>query len=200
MSLSKENLNKINFSILEKFDYCWIAGGAISNVLQGNQVSDIDIFFPNEKSRQAAVKKIIYMGAKKIESHPLSDKFELNGKTYDLTHAGRTPEETITNFDWTICCAAIDSKSNFYCHEHFFEHTGIKKLHFIGNSSSVHQLTFKNKVKRLSKYLEKGVLIEKNILQYWLSRMISDHNKLKNKRKLKSIEINILKFKIDNLK
>ena len=200
MSSHKENLDKLNFSILKNFSYCWIAGGALANTILDEKIEDIDIFFPNEKTRQEAIKKIIYMGAKKIETHPYCDKFDLNGRIYDLIHAGRTPEETISSFDWTACCSALDSKGNFYCHEKFFDHIGTKMLYFMGNCSSPHQLTFKNKAKRLSKYIKKGYQIEKEVLQDWLSRVISDHNKLKNKRKLKTIEINVLKFKIDKLK
>jgi len=200
MNLSKENLDKINFSILSNFGYCWIAGGAIPSVLRGGKINDVDIFFPNEKGRQEAIKKILSMGARKLDSYPSGDRFNLNGKVYDLIHTGRNPAETILNFDWTVCCAAIDKKGNFYCHEKFFDHVGAKKLNFIGNCSSTYQLAFKNKTKRLSKYLEKGYKIDEEMLKYWLSRIISDHNKLKNKRRLKINQINVLKFKINKLK
>jgi hypothetical protein len=196
MNLSKENLDKINFSILRNFSYCWIAGGSITSALLDEEIDDIDIFFPHEKARQEAIKKILCMGAKKVNDQ-LNDRFHLNGKIYDLICAGENPEETISNFDWTACCATLDAEGNFYCHEKFFDHMGTKQLHFMGNCSSAYQLAFKNKTKRLSKYLEKGYEIEPEMLKYWLSRIISDHNKVKNKRKLKITEINILKFKID---
>lgn len=199
MKISKENLEKLNFKILKNFNNCWIAGGAIASVILDEKIADIDIFFPSEDARKAAVKKFSMMGAEKIASYPLGDKFEYRGQQYDLIHAGRTPEETIRLFDWTACCAAIDKKGNFICHEKFFEHIFERKLYFLGNHPSPHQLAFKNKVKRLTKYLEKNYKIDNKMLQYWLSRMISDHNKLKNKRKLQVTEINVSKFKIDNL-
>ena len=200
MKISKENLDKLGFSILYNFNNCWIAGGAIANIFLDEKVNDIDIFFPDEKSKNQGVKKMMKLGAEKINSYPLGDKFKLNNKIYDIIHAGRTPEETISNFDWTACCATIDKQGNFYCHEKFFEHIGAKELHFIGNHPSPHQLAFKNKTKRLLKYIEKGYKIGEEMLHFWLTKIISDQNKLKNKKKLKPVEINVLKFKIDKPK
>tara|TARA_R100000808_G_scaffold12887_1_gene31791 strand:+ start:5239 stop:5841 length:603 start_codon:yes stop_codon:yes gene_type:complete len=197
MKISKENLNKLGFPILSKFGNCWIAGGSIASIILDEKIENVDIFFPNEESRKQAVKKFVNMGAEKINSYPLGDKFKFDDKIYDLLHAGRTPEETITSFDWTACCAVIDKKGNFLCHENFLEDICAKKLNFINNHAGSYQLSFKNKTKRLMKYLEKGYQIDSKILKYWLSKIISDQNKLRNKKKIQIIKFNIIKSKID---
>ena len=197
MNLSKENLDKIGFSILGNFGYCWIAGGAISSVLRGGRVDDIDIFFPNEDSRKNAVRKLVSMGGEKIHTHSFEERVRFKGKFYDFMHLGRNPEETISRFDYTVCCVVIDKKGNFYCHEDYFDHIGSKKLHFIGNYPNVN---FKNKTKRLKKYINKGYLIDHENLDYWLQRLIKEHNKLSNKKKIQITEFNIVKNKIDQNK
>ena len=160
-----ENLKKISFSILRKFESnCWIAGGAITSTILDEKIDNINIFFPDEECRQNGAKKMFQMRAEKINGHPLEEKFRLDGKIYDLIHAGRSPEETILKSDWSVCCAAIDKRGNFYYHEKFFDHIGTKKLHFIGNYSNSRQLSFKSKTKRLIKYVEKGYKIEKESL------------------------------------
>jgi len=198
MNLSKENLDKINFSILREFkSTCWISGGSVASIILDEKIDDVDIFFPNEETLKRGEKKMLQMGAERIDSYTLGQKFKLNGKIYDLIHAGRTPEETVSNSDWTACCAAIDKKGYFYCHENFLEHAASKELHFIGNHPTNRELSFKSKTKRLIKYIEKGYKITEKGLLLWLSRIISDQNKLRNKKKMHIIKFNIIKCKIN---
>jgi hypothetical protein len=190
-----ENLKKVGFPILKGFSSnCWIAGGAISDFFLGRDIQDLDIFFPNEESRQAAVDKFISIGAELIDTYPLGQKFKLKGKIYDLVHLGNSPEQTISRFDYSICCATIDKSRNFYCHENYFEHIENKEIHYIGNHPNIN---FKNKSKRLQGYLNKGYKMTKSQLLHWLDRLIKDQNRLRNKKKMHIEEFKIIQTKIN---
>jgi len=152
-----QNLKKVGFDILKNFNSnCWIAGGAISDFFSGRERRDLDIFFPNEESRKAAVEKFVSMGAEILTSYPLGERLKFKGELYDLVHLGNTPKQTILRFDYSVCCAAIDKSGNFYYHENYFEHLGNKEVHYIGNHPNIN---FKNKSKRLQSYLDKGYKI-----------------------------------------
>lgn len=197
MKTNLTSLKKIGFPILEKFNSrCWIAGGAITDYFLDRSVDNIDIFFPNESARKGAINKLESMGAKKLDSLPSEEKFKLKDKSYSLACIGRTPEETISQFDYTVCCVAVDQSGNFYCHERYFDHLDCKKIHYLGNYPN---MNFKNKSKRLRKYLEKGYSIDKEHLTYWLERLIKDQNRLRNKKSVSITEFKIIKTKINKL-
>tara|TARA_Y100000592_G_C5450800_1_gene308612 strand:+ start:395 stop:982 length:588 start_codon:yes stop_codon:yes gene_type:complete len=190
-----ENLKKIGFDTLKIFNSnCWIAGGAISDFFLGRERADLDIFFPNQVSQKAAIEKFISMGAKLIREYPLGSKLEFEGEIYDLVHLGNSPEQTISRFDYSVCCAAIDKDGNFYCHENYFEHIGNKEIHYIGNHPNIN---FKNKSKRLQGYINKGFCIKSKQLVKWLDRLIKDQNRLRNKKKIHITEFKITKTKIN---
>ena len=194
MNNNTENLNKLGFPILKEFSSnCWIAGGAITNFFLGEQKTDLDIFFPNEESFKAATKKFISMGAESVNSYPSGEKFKFKGEFYDLIHLGNSPEQTISRFDYSVCCAAVDKAGNFYHHEDYFDHIEKKEIHYIGNHPNIN---FKNKSKRLQSYINKGYSIKKEQLISWLDRLIKDQNRLRNKKKINITEFKIIKSKI----
>jgi hypothetical protein len=190
-----ENLKRVGFPILKEFDSnCWIAGGAISDFFLGKKRRNLDIFFPNEQSFKAAAQKFISMGAEEINVFPLGREFKFKGEFYDLIHLGRNPAETISRFDYSICCAALDKAGNFYCHENYFDHVGKKQIHYIGNHPNIN---VKNKSKRLQNYLSKGYNIGEEQLVHWLDRLIKDQNRLRNKKKMHITEFKIVQTKIN---
>ena len=191
------NLKKIGFPILKKFNSrCWIAGGAITDYFLDRPIDNIDIFFPSEIMYKNAARKFESAGAERLDVHPFGEKFKFEGKTYDLTSVGRNPEETISQFDYTVCCAAVDKNGNFYYHEEYFNHLDNKEIHYLGNYPN---MNFKNKSKRLQKYLEKGYSINKKNLTYWLKRLIKDQNRLRNKKPTNITKFEIIKTKINKL-
>ena len=192
-----ENLKRVGFPILKEFDsHCWIAGGAISDFFLEENRRDLNIFFPNEESLKAAVEKFISMGAEEVQAHPSGRKFKLKGELYDLMHLGNSPVQTISRFDYSVCCAALDKTGNFYYHQDYFEHIEKKEIHYIGNHPN---MNFKSKSKRLRRYLEKGFTIDKENLNYWLERLIKDQNRLRNKKSINITEFKTIKTKINKL-
>jgi hypothetical protein len=192
------NLKKIGFPILKEFDSnCWIAGGAISDFFLGKECKNLDIFFPNAVEKKKAVEKLISLGGKmrEGESNTMGSPtvFEYEGNAINIIHLGTTPEACITRFDYTVCCAAIDKKGNFYYHEKYFEHLGNKEIHYIGNHPNIN---FKNKSRRLQKYLNKGYLIRKKNLNLWLTKLIQDQNRARNKKSVIITEFKIIKQKL----
>ena len=198
MHANLKNLEKVNFSLLSKFSSnCWIAGGAISDFFLGKDCKSIDVFFPNTAEKKKAVEKLNSLGAK-MQGTPVdiiggATTFQYKENIVNLIHLGATPEECISRFDYTVCCAAIDKKGNFYYHEKYFEHLGNKEIHYIGNHPN---LNFKSKSKRLRRYLEKGFMIDEENLSYWLERLIKDQNRLRNK---KSVAVTKFQTKINKL-
>ena len=147
------NLKKIGFPILKEFgSNCWIAGGAISDFFLDRVPKDIDIFFPNTVEKKKAIEKLTLLGAKQqgtpSDTMGAPTTFKYKGDTINIIHLGVTPQDCITRFDYTVCCAAIDRKGNFYHHEKYFEHLDSKKIHYLGNHPNVN---FKNKSRRLQK-------------------------------------------------
>jgi hypothetical protein len=186
MNLNEKNLKKIKFEILKKFNsYCWIAGGAVADFFLDKKPVDIDVYFPSEKDKEAAVNKLIKMGGKKIRTYPLGIKVKYRGTTYDLCYLKPTPQETIDHFDYTVCAAAIDKDEKFYSHEDFFEHVEEKRLYYMGDKTENQRVHFLPRVRRLKKYLKKGYSIDEENLEKWLTKLVDDsrpYNRRNRKR------------------
>jgi hypothetical protein len=89
---------------------CWIAGGALRDYFMGVPIkTDYDLFFPNEKEFDKAVK---YFKKKKCEVVWESDngmKVKYKGKKYDLVKKWfKNPQTTIDAFDFTASMFAVD--------------------------------------------------------------------------------------------
>lgn len=181
MKTNLENLEKIKFSTLHLFGYCWIAGGAIVDFFQDRKPSDVDIYFPSEKLKQKAVNKFKNLKAKIIREYPLGTKALYRGMRYDLMYLKPTPEECFEEFDYTVCCAAIDKDEKFYSHPDFFNHLEEKKLHYLGSSETAGANHPINKARRLQKYIKKGYSIDETNLNFWLDSTIKDHQNFRRR-------------------
>jgi len=144
--------------------YCWIGGGATRDFfLYGGvlkELSDIDIFFPNQQNYDLAKSYFISHGYTLVyenenatrwqkENNPNEYVFELIKIFY------RDPKHCIKAFDFTVCCCAID-RSGIYYHETFFMDLARKNL--IINDLGNPEGTFF----RIKKYMDKGFDIRKD--------------------------------------
>lgn len=154
----KEKLIKRFSPLLKKFDgHCWVAGGAIADIIMDKPINDIDIYFESKRDRLIAVERFTKLGCTYVKKLRLGGKFLLKKQEFDLLHLGITPEETIGNFDYTICCVAFDSEGELHCHPKFWEDIEERRLVYTGNNTTHKNC---NKAKRLVKYLNKGFSID----------------------------------------
>ena len=155
--------------------YYWIAGGSIMSFLMDEEPNDIDFYFENEGALNKAIAVLKKRGFRIVEDLDFGKKLVRKGTEYDLMYTQKTPQECISNFDISVCCAAIDSNGIFYHHDKYFDHVGEKQLYYIGNSPNLNWL---NKSLRLRKYLKKGFEINQKNLIFWLNKQESDQKML----------------------
>ena len=105
--LNELRLNGIN---------CWIAGGCLRDYFNGKSTSsDCDIFFKNLNSFNKAVNYFKSNGAEIIWESGNAIKVKYKGNVYDLIKIFfKTPNETINNFDLTICMFATDGHKIYH--------------------------------------------------------------------------------------
>jgi len=137
--------------------------------------NDIDFYFENEGALNKAIAVLKKRGFRIVEDLDFGKKLVRKGTEYDLMYTQKTPQECISNFDISVCCAAIDSNGIFYHHDKYFDHVGEKQLYYIGNSPNLNWL---NKSLRLRKYLKKGFEINQKNLIFWLNKQESDQKML----------------------
>ncbi len=131
---------------------CWIAGGALRKIFANEHHldADIDIYFPSNGDHQTAKRNLLDRGAKENRQTENAISLELGGFLYDLVKIEyKSALETIEEFDFTVCCAAVD-RENLYYHKAFFKDLENKEL-YVNN--------FKNSgiiLGRLQKYIKKG--------------------------------------------
>ena len=179
MNLTEDNLKKIKFDTLSLFHSdCWIAGGAITDFLLGRKIRDIDIFFPSDKDRIKAKNKLLSLGAKLIYEYPSGFCVKYRGTSYDLVYLGDTPKETIDQFDYTVCCIAVDKNKEFVHNKEYFNHLESMELHYIGNHPNKF---YTSKAKRILRLFDKGFTLYQENLEKWLNRLLKDHKKPKRK-------------------
>ena len=186
-----------HFKIFKSLNvYCWIAGGSIYDYFNGNTPSDIDVFFKSQKDVEKAMSLLKRKGFRLLINRNVGGQFESrDGVKYDILFLGKTPEHLFHNFfDYSVCCAAIDNKGNFFHHEDYFEHCDKKEIHYIEKCPKSDSV----KRKRLKKFIEKGFSIDSENLLSWFKKMDSDKKQLK-KRPFNIKEVAYMKLE-NNLK
>lgn len=145
------------YILLEEFKEinCFIAGGAIRDYFSLGYInSDIDVFFSNEIDFQKALDVFKSLGIKSIYENDNFIEFIHNNKRIQLIkkHWLQNPQESIENFDFTVCSVAVDYNKVYY-HETFFMDLAKKRL-------VINKLHFPiSTLQRLQKYIIKGYRI-----------------------------------------
>jgi len=164
--------NRLILDELKPVCMTWVAGGCVRDYFSiGKLTSDIDLYFPDEHNYERCRKYLMeaetrvikeMVDDKEVEKHIPKHKavkyFEndnvvmvkYNGRKFDLVKKYfPSPETTITEFDFTVCCAAVDS-GKVYTHETFFIDLAKRQL-------MINKLPFPlSTMWRMQKYIKKG--------------------------------------------
>jgi hypothetical protein len=164
--------NKIILNELKDHCIVWVAGGAVRDYFSiGKLTTDIDLYFPDVDNFEKAKKYLMEQKTVKvtkeedgktiIESYPkpLAKKYFENDNVIMVTYKGRkfdlikkyfpSPELTISEFDFTVSCAAVDL-GKVYTHETFFIDLAKRQL-------MINKLPFPlSTMWRMQKYIQKG--------------------------------------------
>lgn len=90
----------------------WIAGGAVRDMYaEGRPGKDIDVFVPDDAEMQAVIHGLTHLpafdGKLLRESKTVADYKTKVGTVQVVKNHFPTPEATLEQFDFTICCAAV---------------------------------------------------------------------------------------------
>ncbi len=131
----------------------WIAGGSLRDYFQRKPCnSDVDVFFRNPDDLAEGIWTIERTNSTRIYDKPNIRGYMFKGQHIQLikNRFFDGPEETIAEFDFTVCCAAIDQSGLVYVHEDFFEDLAANRL-------SINQLDYPlGTLARLPRYIGKG--------------------------------------------
>lgn len=164
--------NRVILDELKPVCITWAAGGCVRDYFSiGKLTSDIDLYFPDEDNFLKAKKYLTEQAEIKTEreedgklvvetkAKPLAVQYFENDNVVMVKYRGRkfdlikkffpSPEMTITEFDFTVCCAAVDS-GKVYTHETFFIDLAKRQL-------MINKLPFPlSTMWRMQKYIQKG--------------------------------------------
>lgn len=160
--------------LAELKDVCitWVSGGCVRDYFSiGKLTSDIDLYFTCEEDYTKCKKYLVEQsmvtitkeedGKTIVNKYPKSKakvvfendnvtKVIYKGRPYDLVRKYfPSASETIKEFDFTVCCAAVDIH-NIYTHETFFIDLAKRQL-------MINKLPFPlSTMWRMQKYIQKG--------------------------------------------
>jgi hypothetical protein len=111
---------------LMKDHKAFVAGGAITSVFSSSRINDFDLFFPDYIALQGALYSKLVEVAKKdgktIETDSALSLMVNNHRLQLIKVAVGTPEEIISDFDFTICQGAFHFARGFIFGDDFFQH------------------------------------------------------------------------------
>ena len=175
--------------------YFWVAGGAIRDyfVTGGATLKDIDIFFPNAKERDKAIKYLKWKQFKVMRELPrdrgavfnltrgsVPDKYShlaqggkynyhsmdigcWDGKSGESNYSS-TPQECIDWFDFSVEMGALDSEGNTFFASSYERDIKNKIL----TRNSMRQGYPRANNTRFLKYVKQGFTIDQENLLLWL--------------------------------
>lgn len=164
--------NRVILDELAPICIAWVAGGCVRDYFSiGKLSSDIDLYFTCEEDFQKAKKYFLETTTRSVEevvddvktikTFPKKKAIKTfeNDNVVKVKYAGRefdlvrkffaSPELTIEEFDFTVCCAAVTSKK-VYTHNTFFIDLAKRQL-------MINKLPFPlSTMWRMQKYIQKG--------------------------------------------
>ena len=94
----------------------WVAGGVLRDYFAGSRISsDYDLFFPDQDNYDKTMAYFTERGAEIIWDSHNGAKLKHDGKTFDLIKKFfSSPQDTINQFDFTVCMFAVDYDRVYY--------------------------------------------------------------------------------------
>ena len=140
--------------VLEAIPSGWIAGGCVRDYFARMETdSDIDVFFPSAEALADGIRGIEQANnAKRIYDREHVVGYLLNRRHVQLIkqHFFPSAQDTIAQFDFTVCCATLTPSGDIFHHEHFFEDLAGRRL-------AINALPFPlSTLERIQKYAAKG--------------------------------------------
>jgi len=101
----------------------WVAGGAVRDYFQSIEIkSDIDLYFQNQKDFDKCKTYLIKTEGKIYFENEKVIKIERNKLKLDLVKTFfASPGFCIGEFDFTVCCAAVDFERVYYNNTFFID-------------------------------------------------------------------------------
>lgn len=119
----KQAVDYFKYIILDELKdvVCWIAGGSCRDYFMGKRIkTDIDIYFPNESEHKKALEYLKLKETKVLWDNERVVRVFYKNRHFDLIKIYfRNPSHTLDNFDFTVCCCAVDNSMVYY-HPTFF--------------------------------------------------------------------------------
>lgn len=135
----------------------WIAGGAIRSRIANDGKSDWDCYFTSESDLQASLALILssnITAAIKINDEHLVSISSTIGKIDLVRKFYTNPVDTLLDFDFTVCCFAMDNDNWFYYLPQAITDLKAKKLVLYNPRDGLSSMM------RLQKYATKGYTME----------------------------------------
>jgi len=153
---------------------CWVAGGSIVSMYLGQNINDIDIFFPGEREIFEAKNLLEAKGGKVIFESEFSIKVELTNESdppvsqvFDLVKVMHTgPKQTIQAFDMICCMVSVNKDGWLYYADGFFNDLNNRIIHLnkgfkvISDEARI--------LHRLTKYGRKGFELPLTEAEKWV--------------------------------
>ena len=108
----KAKLEKIISTICPNNFNFFIAGGVLTALFSNQKVNDIDIFFSSLKDYNALYDYFFHKSSQKTETDNAVTFYGPHLEKFQLIKKFMTPEETIKQFDFTVCSAAYIPHNN----------------------------------------------------------------------------------------
>ncbi len=167
------------YNTFKKYN-CIIAGGSILSIFNNTEINDIDLYFRSANDMSDFLHNEM-AGTWIIAHTKKAFLFKCDGVKIQTIYFKyfNSPEEIFETFDFTVCMAAFDFKSEeFVLHEDFLRHNVSKILKF--NERTAYPIV---SALRVAKYKNKGFSISKpeyiKILLTILSLKIDNYDDLK---------------------
>ena len=162
---------KPHIDSLQELDvYFWIAGGSLRDFFINQDPKDIDFYFESIQDRDKAKDLLVEKGFEVINTWEKHFELQKDKLRYDLFHRTKSPEETLLDFDYTVCRCALDKNYILYHDKNFFYDLKLRRL--VRSPYPKRHIIVESK--RLKKLLQRGFNIDKDNLILFLNDHTQD--------------------------